>query len=100
MKFIPYNFITQRYTGMTKITVDPRCNGVMVTNVGTTVAHVNDFPIHPGVPGTNNGEAFIAGGNACEIYQDVLQIRFPGGPNAGNAVIVVQKVYITGGDER
>lgn len=87
---IEYDFVNTEVNDLTNFKIDPLCNSIMITNTGTTICFVNEFPLHPGVPGTNNGEAFIMGGNEGEIYRGILQIRFVG--NAG-AAMVTQKFY-------
>lgn len=91
-KRVAYNFDNKRYRQAIQVTLDPNCNSIMITNLGTTVMTVNDFPLHPGVPGTRNGEAFLMGGNAGEVLKCRVDIKFAG--NTGDCM-VTQKVYIT-----
>ncbi len=88
--FSEYDFVNTEINDLTNFKIDRLCNSIMVTNIGTTICFVNNFPLHPGVPGTNNGEAFIMGGNQDEIYRGQLQIRFTG--NTG-AAMVTQKFF-------
>jgi hypothetical protein len=94
MEFIKFKFINKRYTSYTNVTLDRRCNGIQVVNIGSVIAYVNDFPIHPASdPTLQNGEGFVGGGNIGELYDDRVVIRFD--PGAGAAVMVTEKVYIT-----
>lgn len=99
MNVTKFNIVNFRYTGMKRIALDPYCNLIMVTNVGGAIAYVNDYPIHPSSdPANINGEAFVMGGLKDEVIHDpTFTIKFdPAGPNP--AVIVTQKVYLTGNE--
>lgn len=71
--------------------VDPFCNSVAFINIGTTVAFINGIvPLNPGVPGTNNGESYVFGGNKGEIFKGRIDISFTGG---AGSLLVIQKIY-------
>lgn len=89
---IEYDFLYQFIGTAKKCTIDRRCNSWSVLNTGTTVMTVNGVPLNPGVPGTNNGESFLSGGNRGEIFRGRVDIAFAG--NAG-AAIFIQKIYIS-----
>jgi hypothetical protein len=90
MAYREFDFINTEVNRLQNFPLDSLCNAVMITNTGTTLALVNNFPLHPGTPGTDNGEALIIGGNEGEILKTQIQIRFP---NNTGAVMVTQKVY-------
>lgn len=72
-------------------------NGVTCTNIGTTVALVNGFPINPSLVVGANGESTSIGGNRGEIIDDEsIEITFQNA--AGGRVFVQQKYYVDGLD--
>jgi hypothetical protein len=85
-----YNVITNSYNQNQNVPLDGNCNGWTAINIGTTIVTVNGIPLHPGTPGTNNGESFTIGGNAGEIFTGRISLTFATGTGQ---VLIIQKFY-------
>lgn len=67
------------------------CNAVVVTNTGNTTVTVNGHILYPGTPGTNNGDAYVFGGHAGEVWKGSINFFFGAGANP--ELTVDQKFY-------
>lgn len=76
----PINFdeATNVYTNNSSPEIKPMpgCMGYMATNIGNSIAHVNDKILHPGVPGTSVGESVVIGGYFGYEYKGIIRIKF------------------------
>ncbi len=86
-----YNVVTNQYSQNCNVPIDSHCNSWTAINIGTTLVEVNDIPLNPGTPGTNNGESFSIGGNKDEVFKGRISINFAG--NTGS-VLIIQKYFI------
>lgn len=86
-----YNFASIQVAENRAVEIDRNCNSISFLNIGTTIATVNGIPLHPGAPGTNNGESFSIPGNAQEIFKGRVDVGFTGG---AGLLLVIQKFYV------
>jgi hypothetical protein len=82
---LSYGWTRQVYTGEGgELPIPPLAFVVLATNIGTTLALVDGFPIHASlVPGGANGESHVIGGHwGMIIDMPGLEILFPNGPGS------------------
>jgi hypothetical protein len=88
----PYDWFNQTYTEAKEVEITQLCNAVLVTNIGTTLCTVNNYPINPPLVAGTNGESWgIGDATGGVIARRQLDIAFP---NGNGKVIVEQKYYI------
>lgn len=85
MKAVAYNFVSQVYTSVIQIDLDPWCNGVTIRNTGTSNLRVQGEILAP-------GESLAIGGNFGEVIRGRLDLFFTGAGN--NECVIRQKFYI------
>lgn len=93
-KFLKYNITTNTITKSQFVDIEQNCNAFTITNVGDTIATVDNQIYYPGTIGTNLGDSRSFGGNEREIYsggQIKVQFNIPLGANP--AIEIVQKYY-------
>lgn len=94
-KFRKWNKTVSFYTGSQNIIVVPKCFAFMFTNVGDTVASVEQMVIFPAAnPATNLGDSRSLSGHVLDLYAGTIQLRFATPANANPRVEIVQQFYV------
>lgn len=75
------------------IIVQENCFAVMFTNIGDTIARVNNMIVYPGVPGTSLGDSRTIGGHVLDIYKGNITLSFDVG-GANPHIEIVQLYYL------
>lgn len=92
VKFIEFNTTGAQLYDIGQTVVPYKgCNAIIITNTGDGIISVSGRLLYPGVPGTNNGDAFTWGGNANELFMGKLDVAVLGGANPQYSV--EQKYY-------
>lgn len=92
-----YNMNVQFYRGPQSITVMRGCFAFMFTNVGDTIARVNQMIVFPSLtPLTSLGDSRSISGHLLDLYTGNMELKFEPLPGNVNPVVeIVQLFYIT-----
>jgi hypothetical protein len=69
-------------------------NSFEVTNIGDTIAFVNDKILYPGIPGTFVGDSISFGEASGKVYKGVIKIKFAAPAGVLPQVEVSQLYYL------
>lgn len=90
-----YNVSILTYSRSQYIDLIDKCNAIMFTNIGDTIARVNGMVIFPSAtPLTALGDSRSIGGNENEIFKGTIQLAFDVPAGANPLVEVVQRFYL------
>jgi hypothetical protein len=93
----PFNIAVNVYdqTQQGFIAVIPKCNAVIVTNLGDTIATINGAILFPSAtPATDAGDSLAFGGNEGDVYSGNLKLAFAFPVGANPQVQIIQQFYI------
>jgi hypothetical protein len=77
------------------INVQPKCNAIIITNLGDTIAFINGAILFPSAtPTTDAGDSLSFGGNEGDVYVGNLKLSFQFPVNANPQVQIIQQYYI------
>lgn len=96
-EFLKYNIgNAELFTQAQYINIPERCNGMMFTNIGDTIAFVNGQVIFPNTnPATGLGDSRTIGGNRGELLTGVITLAFDTvAPGVDPRVEFVFKCYL------
>lgn len=93
VKKAKFNISVILYNTAQFVPVQKGCTGFMFTNVGDTIASVNEMIIYPGTPGTILGDSRSIGAHKNDVYQGNIQLKFIAPINALPSVEIVQVFY-------
>ncbi len=89
-----FNIVTLTYTVSKNITVQRGCNGVTITNLGTSIVQINGITLFPSAtPATVAGDSFTFGGNLGETYKGELNLVMVLPLGATPLAQITQKFY-------
>lgn len=90
-----YNMDVQIYTQAQAIVVTRGCFAFMFTNIGGTIARINQMVVFPSLtPLTSLGDSRTISGHLLDLYMGNIQLSFDN-PLVNPAIEVVQLFYIT-----
>lgn len=93
-----WDMIAVPYETGQRVTRQKNCFAVMFTNIGDTVASVNNMIIFPSAtPTTALGDSRAIAGHIMDIYKGKIVLAFQGG-GANPRVEIVQLFYMEGDD--
>lgn len=91
-----YNMNVMFYTTSQTITVMRGCFAFMFTNVGDTIARVNQMRVFPSLtPLTSLGDSRTISGHLLDTYSGNIDLSFDLLPGVTPVVEVVQLYYVT-----
>lgn len=90
-KTLQYQITNKTFTEQGAVNIDPKCNGFVIKNIGTTQVLYEGYYIQP-------GDSFSVGGNRNELFVGRVFMSFvvqsPAPVIISNMAVVTQKVYV------